>query len=212
MTYEQNFKNLWLAAKALADEAPTLKPQSRHLPPLFFFTDPERTPRPELIAPYLPRDTAIVYRHFGESGAYERALRLKILCIQRKLLLFIGNDIDLALRAGADGVHLPQKRWQDAKTIRKSNPKLMLTLAGHDGLIVPDIDKDNVDGLFLSPLFKSQSRSAEGMVTLRGEDVLSLSQSSPLALFGLGGINHQNMGKLTGLGLRGFGAVEAFKI
>jgi thiamine-phosphate pyrophosphorylase len=103
-------KILWEAASVLARDAAKVS-RSRHraglnLPPLLFFTDPDRTPRPWETAARLPAGSGVVFRHFGRADSRETALRLREATRARDGLLLIGLDTDLAERVGADGVHL----------------------------------------------------------------------------------------------------------
>ncbi len=42
------------------------------LPPMLFFTDPERTPSPERVMERLPRGAGVVFRAFGRPDALDQ--------------------------------------------------------------------------------------------------------------------------------------------
>ena len=95
------------------------------------FTDPARTPDPEAIARRLPPGSALVYRHFGAAEAEAVARRLRAITRSRGAKLLIGQDIALARRIGADGVHLPERLAWQAAALRKAQPSWLVTSAAH---------------------------------------------------------------------------------
>ena len=55
-------ERLWRAARRLRAGR---KAAGDRLPPLLFFTDPDRTPSPETVMKRLPRGAGVVFRPFG---------------------------------------------------------------------------------------------------------------------------------------------------
>src|SRR5262245_11638247 len=101
------------------------------LPPLLFFTDPERTPDLAAIIARLPYGSAVVYRHFGAADRAAVARTLRLQTKRRGLKLLIGADESLAQRVGADGVHLPERLAAKTKALRRRHPKWLITAAIH---------------------------------------------------------------------------------
>ncbi|WKL58284.1 thiamine phosphate synthase [Asticcacaulis sp. ZE23SCel15] len=225
MTYKTRFAYMMNKAKDIARSAHMSSPlihlnghapkgqghePASDLPPLFFFTDPERTPHPEDVASLLPTDCGIIYRSFGDKHAPAHARVLKSIAQQRGLKLFIGNDVDLALEVGADGVHLPERNLEAATDIRRLHPQLYITAACHS---LKTLDNDGInalDAVFISPVFASNSPSAHGIEPLGAKGVKAFCELSPVPVYGLGGIGVDTVDALMGTGLRGLGAVDAF--
>jgi thiamine-phosphate pyrophosphorylase len=184
--------------------------KSSPLPPLFLFTDPKRTPVPLHIAKHLPEGTGIIYRHFGDPEAFDTACALKTIANERNLKLFIGEDIDLALKIKADGVHLRDQNLERALDIRHQYPQLNISGACHSIERLKTIDAKNFDGLFISPIFQSQSPSAIGVFPIGLEGIKAFCALSPVAIYGLGGIGPENAKSLITSGLAGFGAIDTF--
>ena len=72
------------------------RPQAKPLPPLFFVTDPRRTPDPAAIVRGLPRGAGVIYRSFGDPNAVQIAAGLKRVCAARGLVLsgWVANSVD----------------------------------------------------------------------------------------------------------------------
>ena len=96
---------LWEVASVLARDAAkdsrAMGCAATNLPPLLFFTDPDRTPRPWETAARLPGGAGVVFRGFGAAGARDTALRLREATARRGVRLLVGLDADLAEAAGA---------------------------------------------------------------------------------------------------------------
>lgn len=203
---------LWDAASQLArDAARGARAAARPgpaLPPLLFFTDPERTPRPWETAARLPVGAGVVFRHFGASDALETALRLREATRHRDGLLLIGLDADLAEAVQADGVHLPQRALELAKTLRAHRPEWRLTGAVHNAEAMQSAD--GLDAVVVSPVFPAGGRSSD-KPALGVDGLKRLISAAPCPVYGLGGIDAGNAARLIGSGLCGLAGVAAIQ-
>ncbi len=208
MTLKTRFRYLYDKARDIAQASPASKP----LPALFFFTDPARTSKPEVVAAHLPEGCGVVYRHFGEAGAGPRARLLHRIATDRGLILLIGNDRDLALDVGAHGVHLREADLGQAAAFRLRHPDMIVTAACHDvaTLAHPAMVEGAVAAIFVSPVFASRSASAAGARLLGIQGARAFAEGSPVPVYGLGGMTCDTIPTLRGCGLAGVGAVEAF--
>jgi thiamine-phosphate pyrophosphorylase len=204
-------KILWEVASVLArDAAKVSRARDRagpNLPPLLFFTDPDRTPRPWETAARLPAGSGVVFRHFGRADAPETALRLREATRSRDGLLLIGLDTDLAERVGADGVHLPGRALELAPGLAASRPDWIITGAAHSR---PALDTPGLTALIVSPVFPaggpSSVRPALGL-----EGFTARVEAAPCPVYALGGIDSGNVGGLAGSGACGIAGVSAFQ-
>ncbi|HZV84568.1 MAG TPA: thiamine phosphate synthase [Brevundimonas sp.] len=204
---------LWDVARVLARDAaevsrPSRAQSARSLPPLLFFTDPLRTPRPWETAARLPRGAAVVFRHFGTADARDTALRLRAVTAARGVLLLIGLDTTLAEAVGADGVHLPERRVDLAPAVARARPDWLITGAAHAG---GSLDTPGLDARVLSPVFPAGG--ASGQTPALGADGFQRhALASPLPVYALGGIDARNAHDLIGsgaCGLAGIGAIRS---
>ncbi len=216
MTYRTRFQYLLDKAKDIA-HVPELgnslfHPSPDALPVLFFFTDPARTPHPEDIAPHLPAGCGMVYRHFGEGHALQRARLLRRIADDHGLILLIGADEALAAEVGAHGVHLPERNIDQAPEILVRNSGMILTAACHDPATLKRPEVNSLRAVFVSPVFASQSHSAIDVGALGVKGVRVYADASPVPVYGLGGVNCDTIGTLRDSGLSGVAAVDAFRL
>ena len=176
------------------------------IPPMWFFTDPVRTPDPVRLSARLPPGSGVVYRGFGRPEARDEAFRLVEIARERDLCLLIGLDAELAETVGADGVHLPERRLSDARQLRRARPSWLITGAVHDLRALRAADNAGCEAVFISAVFPSNSASAgRPMGPLR---LAALARRTSLPVFALGGVDSRSARRL--IGASGVAAIDAF--
>jgi thiamine-phosphate pyrophosphorylase len=179
------------------------------LPPLLFFTDPERTPDIAAAMRRLPRGAGVVYRAFGAADAPVVARRLANLARNRGLVLLIGADAALAAAAGAHGVHLPERLASRARRLKAAHPRWIVTAAAHSLTAARRAAAAGADAVVVSAVFPSASPSAGPPIgPLR---LAALARSAGGPVYALGGVNNETARRLLGAGLVGLAAVEALR-
>ncbi|MFN3930389.1 MAG: thiamine phosphate synthase [Brevundimonas sp.] len=205
--------SLWDVARVLArDAADVSRAAGRpapNLPPLLFFTDPVRTPRPWETAARLPVGAGVVFRSFGAADARETGLRLREATHRRNGLLLVGLDAELAETLGADGVHLPERALGQGPGLAAARPDWRITGAVHSAEAL--IRAKGLDAAVLSPVFAAGGASAARPALGVGA-FAALVRQAAVPVYALGGITGENAGELVrsgACGLAGVGAVRA---
>jgi thiamine-phosphate pyrophosphorylase len=184
-------------------------PRGKGLPPLLFFTDPVRTPDPEAAAARLPRGAAVVFRAFGAPDAEARGVRLRAIARDRGLILLAGADPALALRIGADGVHLPERLAGRAGPTKRAHPGWLVTAAAHSLPAARRAAAAGADACVVSPAFPSRSPSAgRSLGPLRVADI---ARRAGVPVYALGGIDDRTARRLRQAGLVGLAAVDGLR-
>lgn len=203
---------LWEVARVLArDAAHVSRADGRplpNLPPLLFFTDPERTPRPWETAARLPPGSGVVFRSFGAADALETGLRLREATRRRGGLLLIGLDPDLAERLEADGVHLPERALDRAPFLAAARPDWRITGAIHSAKALASVEA--LDAAVLSPVFAAGGASA-ARPALGVRAFSDLVRRAPVPVYALGGVHGGNARELIGSGACGLAGVSAIQ-
>ena len=200
---------LWEVARVLARDAAKVSRAAgaTPLPPLLFFTDPARTPRPWEVAERLPSGAGVVFRHFGAPDAADTARRLREVTAARGVRLLIGLDSGLAEGVGADGVHLPERALDRAPALAAGRPDWLFTGAAHG---VEALSAPGLDAFVLSPVFPaggaSAVRPALGLERF-GERV----RAAAAPVYALGGIDSDNARSLIGSGACGLAGVSSIQ-
>jgi thiamine-phosphate pyrophosphorylase len=177
------------------------------LPPLLFFTDPVRTPHPERTVERLPRGSAVVFRAFGAADALARGRRLASAARRRGVIVLVGMDAALAVRLGADGVHLPERLAGRAGFVRALRRRFLVTAAAHDLPAALRASRAGVQAIVISPVFPSSSPSAGPAMGVRAFATLARAAKTPA--YALGGGSAGTARRLAGSGAVGLAGVEA---
>jgi thiamine-phosphate pyrophosphorylase len=176
----------------------------RGLPPVWFMTDPARTPDPARIAARLPRGWGVIFRPFGGGDRVEVGLRLAAACRRRGLVLLVAGDASLARRLHAAGIHWPERMLSGSAstgaTTASAHSRRALGLAVHHG----------ADAAILSTVFTSRSPSAgRAMGALKFR---LMARTAALPVYALGGVGPANAARVFGVGGKraaGFSAIES---
>lgn len=207
-------ETLWEVASVLAREAAAVSRAAGrpapNLPPLLFFTDPLRTPRPWETAARLPAGSGVVFRAFGAADARETGLRLRDATRRRDGLLFIGLDAELAEAVEADGVHLPERALSVARELSAARPDWRITGAAHSAQSLVRGRAEGLDAAVLSPVFAAGGASA-GRPPLGVRRFSHLAGAASVPVYALGGVDSGNARSLIGSGACGLAAVSGIR-
>lgn len=181
------------------------RPFPSRLSPLIFMTDPERVPDVVAAAQKLPQGTTIIYRHFGSAHKFVDAEGLRQVTFALGQQLLIGDDPELAIEIGADGVHFRRDAALAAPSLwRNRCPNWIISMAGiKSGNYMGDLSI--LDGLLISSVFPSQSQSAGEPIGIEG--FTQKTNDLPVPIFALGGINKDTAPKLLGSGAAGIAGI-----
>jgi thiamine-phosphate pyrophosphorylase len=176
------------------------------LPPLILMTDENRLADPVSAAAALPKGSAVILRHTDASARAELAQALASLSARRGLIFLVASDAELAMRVGADGLHLPEKRLSEAAHYKALRPRWLVTAAAHSGRALALAGLFRADAGLLGPAFPTLShkeRAPLGIAKFR-----LIAANAPLPVYALGGVNAQSVVRLAGARLAGIAAIE----
>lgn len=200
--YSEEARVLWDAAVALNRRAGAVS-----LPPLLFFTDPLRTPRPWETAARLPAGAGVVFRAFGAPDAARTGRRLREATRAAGVRLLVGLDVDLAETIEADGLHLPERAADRAQAIRARRPDWILTAAWHGATTPVTV---GLDALVLSPVFPAGGASSE-KTALGGANFAQRVRLAERPVYALGGIDAVSALTLKSTGACGLAGVDGIQ-
>lgn len=206
MSFSGDADILIQTALALARRAGGVSPRGHALPPLLFFTDPDRTPEPWKIAQNLPQGSAVVYRAFSRPDAEVTGLKLRAACDRAGVRLLVGKDEALATNIKADGLHLPEIDMARAEHLAKQYPHWLLTCALHGPL--DGCSATGLDAFVVSPVFRAGGAS-RAKPDLGIEAFSQIIDALPCPAYGLGGIHPANAAQLLTTRACGIAGVEA---
>ena len=154
----------------------------------------------------LPRGSAVVVRHREGRAREALALRLRPVCRARGVTLLIADDVKLAVRVRADGVHVPQARM--AKVSEARARAMMVTVSAHDRAAVVRAGVLGADAVFVSPVFATASHAgSEGLGVVR---LAAMIAGSRCPAYALGGIDARSINSLGAVRLAGVAFIRGW--
>jgi thiamine-phosphate pyrophosphorylase len=138
---------------------------------------------------------------------YELALKIKQI-IPPGIPLIIDDRLDIALAAGADGLHLGQADLPVAIARQYLGPEAIIGLSAENLDQLKEASRLPVDYLAISPVFSTPTKTDTGPAWgLNGLETAR--QLTPLPLVGIGGINEANAAAVIKAGADGVAVVSA---
>jgi thiamine-phosphate pyrophosphorylase len=162
------------------------------------------------LAGLAPGTAALHLREKDLAGRELLALAhaLGAVCRRRGQLLVVNDRIDVALAAGAGGVHLPSAGIPPADARRLVGAASLVGVSCHSADDVARAQAGGADFAFLSPIHDTPSKRAYGpplgIAALREAAVLGL------PLVALGGIDAARAAEARAAGARGVAAIRAW--
>ena len=146
-------------------------------------------------------------KQLDESDFLAQARLISKLCRARRVPFIINDNVELALRCQADGVHIGQDDM-DAQQVRKRiGEQMILGVSAHNVEEARTAFRNGADYLGAGAVF---STSTKNNVTTLPLDILrEICSSVELPVVAIGGIDCSNILKLKGTGVAGVAVVSA---
>jgi thiamine-phosphate pyrophosphorylase len=189
---------------------------SRTLPDLNLYlvlgaTDTGRRPFEEVVLAAIDGGVTLVQLREKDASTrvvLEHALRLKALLEPRGVPLIVNDRIDVAMAAGAAGVHLGQDDMPAAIARRLVGEEMLIGLSVGNAAEADGADPEVVDYVGIGPVFETGTKADAGQA-LGPERTANLRRRVGLPSVAIGGIQADNAGQLAGTGLEGLAVVSA---
>ena len=154
----------------------------------------------------LHKNICIIYRNYNSKINLSELINFKKFCKKLKLKFIISNEIDLAFKHRLDGVYLPSfnRKFQLKKF--QSFKNFIIIGSAHTLNEIRIKEKQNVEQIFLSPLFETNKSNYKlGVIKFN-----NLSRLTRKPLIALGGINENNIKQLKLININGFAGITYF--
>jgi thiamine-phosphate pyrophosphorylase len=143
-----------------------------------------------------------------EAGElYELALALRPICTRFDAPLVVNDRIDVALAAGADGVHLASTSFDIADARKLLGPSRLIGVSTHRPEEVTVAAANGTDFAVFGPIYDPLSKGAYGPANGLGALSNAVKAAKDMPVYALGGINQSRAAEIAALapGSRPFG-------
>ncbi len=138
---------------------------------------------------------------------YELACRVLELTRAYNVPLIINDRVDICLASGADGVHLGQKDLPCTEARRILGKDKIIGVSSATGAEALQAQRDGADYLGVGAVFTTSTKTDTRPVT--PEIIREIRNAVEIPFVVIGGVNHENILTLSGLGINGAAVVSA---
>lgn len=119
--------------------------------------------------------------------------------------VLINDRLDIALAAGADGVHLPANSFTAGAVRKVAHDDFLIGVSTHSADEIEQAKQDGADFVVLGPVFETPGKDHPlGLDALRN----TVEQFIPFPIIALGGIDETNYHDILDAGAAGFAAIR----
>lgn len=173
-------------------------------PSIVLMTDTARLQDPVPVLADIPSGSLVIFRHYDHPDRNRIAFQTRQACRRYHHYFSVANDVGLAQRLNADGIHLQDKPLDPRIRIilRKKVNRWIITAAAHhrrsanrwlglNGL--SPIVGEKIAGLVISPVFATATHPDAAPIEHRIRcEIPQLALAKNCTAIALGGINDQN--------------------
>ena len=146
-------------------------------------------------------------KQLDEGDFYNEALAIQKICRYYGVPFLLNDNVPLALRCGADGVHVGQDDMSAREARRILGPEKIIGVSAHDPDEAKKAFADGADYLGCGAMFATSTKTN---VQVRSRETLAaVCAAVPIPVVAIGGINRQNLLTLAGCGEAGVALVSA---
>ncbi len=146
-------------------------------------------------------------KEYAARDFYELALRFREITARAGVLLVINDRLDIALAAGADGVHLGRDDLPVAAA-RRLAPELLIGASTHSREDALAVQREGADYLNIGPIFPTRTKA--GLHRFLGPGAIAeIGRDLAIPFTVMGGITADNIGEVLAAGAHRVAVVTA---
>lgn len=146
-------------------------------------------------------------KELDEERFLQEAEEIFSLCKRYRVPFFINDNVALALRCHADGVHVGQDDMDVAAVRRLVGQEMMIGVSVHTVEEARKAAEGGADYLGVGAMFATSTKTDASLVTK--ETLRAICEAVSIPVVAIGGINKTNLLELAGTGVDGVALVSA---
>lgn len=146
-------------------------------------------------------------KNLSEQAFQEEAVAVRDLCHDYQVPLIINDNVEVAKKSGADGVHVGIMDAPVAEIRREMGEDFIIGATAKTVEQAKEAEAAGADYLGVGAVFPSPTKTEAIRITK--EQLVEIRQSTSLPIVAIGGIGYANLGELAGSGVDGVAVVSA---
>lgn len=146
-------------------------------------------------------------KNLSDEEFLKEAIQIKALCNKYKVPFFINDNVEVAIKCGADGIHVGQDDMAAGRVRELVGDKMMIGVSAHSVKEAVEAVKNGADCLGVGAIFSTSTKKDASVLDLSVVSDICKAVSVPVVA--IGGIKKDNISKLKGIGVDGVALVSA---
>lgn len=146
-------------------------------------------------------------KNLSDEEFFKEAMEIKELCKKYNVPLIINDNVEVAIKCGADGVHVGQEDMEASKVREKVGPKKIIGVSAHNVEEARRAVSNGADYLGVGAVFNTSTK--DDVDVLSKETLKDICLAVDVPVVAIGGINQDNILELKGTGVDGVAVVSA---
>ena len=146
-------------------------------------------------------------KELDNGSFFEEAEKIKLLCNKSNVPFIVNDNVEIAVKCGADGVHIGQEDMAAADVRRIIGKDMILGVSAQTVEQAKKAEKDGADYLGVGAVFPTSTKSDAADVPY--DTLKEICAAVKIPVVAIGGIKRENIEKLSGSGISGIAVVSA---
>lgn len=146
-------------------------------------------------------------KELDDEAFLQEAVELSALCKRYGVPFFVNDNVEIAVRCGADGIHVGQEDMEAARVRQRVGPDMMIGVSVHSVEEAREAVKNGADCLGVGAMFSTDTKT--DVDVLPTETLRDICAAVDLPVVAIGGIGKTNLSRLSGTGVDGVALVSA---
>ena len=146
-------------------------------------------------------------KNLDAESFLEEAIQIKELCREYKVPFVINDNVDIALKMDADGVHVGQDDMEAGDVRKRLGDDKIIGVSAHNVEEAVQAEKNGADYLGVGAVF--QTGSKDNVTKMSYETLKAITDAVSIPVVAIGGITKENVVELKGSGIDGIAVISA---
>ena len=146
-------------------------------------------------------------KELDEDAFLQEAMEMKALCEKYHVPFFVNDNVEIAVKCKADGIHVGQSDMATAKVRQTVGEDMMIGVSVHSVEEALEAVRNGADCLGVGAMFSTSTKANADVLTK--EVLKEICDAVDIPVVAIGGISKDNMADLKGTGVDGVALVSA---
>ncbi len=146
-------------------------------------------------------------KELSDDAFLEEATKLAALCRRYHVPFFVNDNVEVAIRCGADGIHVGQEDMAAGEVRRLVGEDMMIGVSVHTVEEAREAIRNGADCLGVGAMFSTATKTDADV--LSWQTLYDICHAVDVPVVAIGGLNKDNISTLAGSGVDGVALVSA---